>query len=70
MGFMHGYAVGGWMWLLPVLTFVLFWGGILYVGNRVTRTPPQNDTAMEILKKRYARGELSKEECEELRREI
>ena len=70
MGFMHGYSAGGWMWLMPVLTFVLFWGGVLYLANRVTKTPRDSDSALEILKKRYARGELSKEEFEEMRREV
>jgi len=68
MMFMHGYMLGGWMWLVPAAFFILFWGGIFWMvrGDRNNRS--SGDTPIEILKQRYARGELSKTEFEEMKR--
>ena len=68
----------GWMPMMGVglLFMVLFWvlviSGVVYLvrwlmGQGVTGRP---DSSLEILKKRYARGEISKQEFEDMRRDL
>lgn len=72
---------GPWgMWgawgLAMMLLMVLFWGLVLValvLGIRWLWTQgraPQRDTALEILRERYARGELTREEFEARRRDL
>ena len=73
----------GWgSWLLGGLMMLLFWGGLILLvvlavrafansGNRSQSqiaTTPSN--ALEIVKSRYARGEISKEEFETIRHDL
>lgn len=59
------------MFLIPIL---IIW--VIVAGSRCNfwfGGPSQNDrpeTAMELLKKRYARGDISKEEFEEKKRAL
>lgn len=69
----------GWMWIMPVFMLV-FWGLVLWAvvavvqglsradGSRTSN--PDGDSPLEILKRRYARGEISKEEYEEKKRDL
>lgn len=74
----HGMVGGyGWMWFMP-LFMVAFWGLSIWAvvalvqglsqasGSHIA--PDQQDSALEILKRRYARGEIDKEEYEEKKR--
>ena len=73
---MYGIDHGGWMfgggfvmlmwWLLPIALVVL---AAMYIGRR---TPPGDagKTALDILKERYARGEIGKDEFEQKKRDI
>jgi putative membrane protein len=63
-----------------------FWGGLIvlilfavraFFGSGPTRSssesdsaPPRQNRALEILKERYARGEISKTEYEEMREDL
>ena len=68
----------GWMSMmgLGMLFIVLFWGlvivGVVYrmrwLMNRGLTSRPES--SLDILKKRYARGEISKQEFEEMRRDV
>ena len=73
---------GGWG-MVMILMMVLFWAAIVVViivgirwlltSNRSGRqTTPERQTtsALDVLKERYARGEISKQEFEEIRRDI
>lgn len=75
-GMMGGF---GWMWLMP-LFWIVFLGLIIWAvvalvrglspsggANSVSSLP---DSALEILKKRYARGEINKEEYEAKRKDL
>lgn len=76
-GWMHG-AYGWPLWWLGagfrllILAAVIV--GIVYLVRGVSRRggwPGRSDeSALEILKKRYARGEISKEEFEEMKRNL
>ncbi|MGB3632778.1 MAG: hypothetical protein WA982_01930 [Rubrobacteraceae bacterium] len=69
---MGGWGVFGWLWMLIPL---LFWGGLLalivwaivrvFPGQQSNgRTEPQGESAEDILRSRFARGEIEAEEYE------
>lgn len=67
----------GWFWLVGIIfLFLLFWG-IFFLGLVVAvrwmlgrkRLQP-SDTAMEILRQRYARSEIGKEEFEAKKKDL
>jgi len=78
MGF--GYGWGGIV--MVVIAVILVGLGIVFlaalfpkaVGNNVTGRPAQQvespQSATEILKQRYSRGEISKEQFEQMRRDV
>ena len=56
-----------WMWLFPLLFLGVILGGF-YMISRRNITPPANEGAsLEILKRRYASGEISKEEFDQMK---
>jgi len=72
---------GGWgLGLLGAGSMVLFWvavivGIVLLVRwfvstGQAGQVIPREESALEILKQRYARGEITREEYEEMRRTI
>ncbi|ELY51954.1 SHOCT domain-containing protein [Natronorubrum bangense] len=72
MGGMHtgawgtGMGIGAWLWmaLLPLLfLFLLGYGGYRLLGSH-------DDTAVEELRRAYARGELTQEEYEKRRHRL
>ncbi len=75
-GMMGGF---GWMWFMPIF-FIIFWGLVIWgivalvrgqSGSRGSDSaPPTADSALEVLKKRYARGEINKEEYEEKKKNL
>ena len=73
-GMMGGF---GWMWLMPIF-FIIFWGLVIWGivalvrGRNGSRGSDSSkaDSALEILKKRYARGEINKEEYEEKKKDL
>ena len=73
-GMMGGF---GWMWLMPVF-WIVFLGLIIWAvvaavrGSSESRSSGSSkaDSALEVLKKRYARGEINKEEYEEKKRDL
>ena len=64
----------GWWMLFGWLWFVLFWGIVAWFVWRIAsaegRARPEGPTALEIAKRRYARGEISKDEFEQLKRDL
>lgn len=65
----HGF---GFMWLFPILFFVLFMffmRGSRGCGFRGDSTKHE-DSAREILDKRLAKGEITKEEHEEMKKSL
>lgn len=73
-GIMSG-GMGIWMLFGVIFWFVLIAGIVLLVIWAIQRiaggeTGRPVESSLEILKKRYARGEISKEEFEEKKRDI
>jgi putative membrane protein len=74
---MWGWGYGGYgNWLGP-LVMVLFWGavitGIVFLVRFLIRqgsSHDREDSALEVLRRRYARGEISKEEYLEKRADL
>ena len=74
------WGTDGWGWGMGI-THGLLWWAILIVGiivlvrlvgrdsGRAAATPAE-ETALDVLKKRYARGEIGKQEFEEKRRDL
>ncbi len=70
----YGWGMGsGWIFM------VLFWAlvilGVMYLlklvsGGTKSKKQEEEDTALDILKKRYARGEISTEEFDEKKKDI
>ena len=81
-GWDMGPGIMGWgilAWFGPIL-MIIFWIAIilaiiflirwLVVSARGSHSCKSEDSALEILKKRYARGEISKEEFEEKKKDL
>ena len=79
-GMMGPSMMGGFggVWFMPIV-MVIFWGlviwgivalvrGVASPGN--SGYSNQADSALEILKRRYARGEITKQEYEERKKDI
>ncbi len=69
---MHGFEGMGWgmglWWILgPIVLGLLIW---LIAGIFRQTSLPESGSAIDILKQRYARGEISKEEFEEKKRDL
>ena len=56
-------------WVLVILAMVYVGKALMSRGSEGS-TPPESETPLEILKKRYARGEVNKEEFEEKRKDL
>jgi len=77
---MHGW--GGWgaaMGLMMFLSWLLVVAGVVFVAwffarlaraSRQEQAPPPREDALEVLRKRYARGEISREQYQEIRRDL
>ncbi len=70
---MMGWDMGIWMvfnlvfWILVIAGIVLL---VAWVGQKAGGGSRTEESALEILKKRYARGEISKEEYEGKKRDL
>ncbi len=75
-GMMGGF---GWGWFMPIF-FIIFWGlviwGVVALVRGVSRPSGSDsasnrpDSALDVLKRRYARGEINKEEYEEKKKDL
>lgn len=65
----------GWWMLFGGIWMLLFWGAIIWlavwgVGQLSGASRRDRDTPLEIARRRYARGEITREEFEQLRRDL
>ena len=64
------YGLGGFIWLLIILA-VLISVVIYFMKNREKlRQEYEEESALEILKKRYAKGEITKQQFEEMKKDL
>lgn len=68
---MMGYWFGGFlMWIIVVVIIAVLVYLIIRAKEPRGEDALMNETPLQILKKRYARGEISKEEFDEIRKNI
>jgi putative membrane protein len=62
----------GWWMLIGSVWMILFWAVVVWAVVKLTthRNASEPASALEIARQRYARGELSREEFEQLRRDL
>jgi len=64
----------GGMWFFPLLYWTLIIAGAVFIvrwlAERNSDSSPPVESALEILKKRYARGEIDKDTFEHMKRDI
>lgn len=73
----HGMGMALWMGLGTLLSF-LFLVGAIYLGARAVKAvfpdlgamPQPGNAALDILKARYAKGEISREEYEGVKQDL
>ena len=72
-GMMDGYGMSSGMWILGLIFWILILVGLillikyLWEGAGAKRV---EESALEVLRKRYAKGEISKEEFEEKKKDL
>jgi len=70
----YGWGMGfGFGWILMILFWVLLILGIVYLVKLIagtTKKGEREESALDILKKRYAKGEIGKEEFEKIKDDL
>jgi len=74
---MNAYTYGG-NWIghgfLGLLFMIIFWGAVIYfivhLVNSSKKNHGSNKTALEHLNERYAKGEITKEQFETMKKDI
>lgn len=67
----------GWGWFMPI-GMIIFWGLVIWgivalvrgLNNQRYCETPATDSALEILKKRYAQGEITRKEYETRKKDL
>ena len=65
----HGIYGQGWGWITLVLFIVVIWI-IMGMINQKNRSRVNEKTPLDILKERYAKGEINKQEFEEKKKDL
>ena len=65
----HGYG-GGMMWIFWLLIIVALLGFVALATRRGGISPQNEKSALEILKERYAKGEIEREEFEQKQKDL
>jgi putative membrane protein len=72
-GHMWGWG-GGWWWLVMPIGMIIFWGGIIafivWAIRQFAEGRGGGSNSIDIAGARYARGEISREEFDQLRRDL
>ncbi|MHB8772774.1 MAG: SHOCT domain-containing protein [Syntrophales bacterium] len=70
-GHMMPYGYGGiFMWVLFLIILVVIIYGISRGGYSSGKSGPTGETPLEILKKRYAKGEITKDQFDQMKNDL
>jgi len=70
-GHMMNYGYGGiFMWLLIILVVVVALYFIFAQSRSDLLPPPKQETPLDILKNRYAKGEITRDEFDQMKRDL
>jgi putative membrane protein len=69
---MHYWYGGMFMWIIGLIVIgLIIYFIVAAAQSRPERRPPeQKETPMDVLRMRYARGEITKEQFEEMKRDL
>lgn len=75
---MHNWGYGCWGGgIFMMLFMVIFWAAVIflvfYLFKRYVQQPggaPTSETPLEIARRRYAKGEISRDEFEQIKRDL
>ena len=76
---MMGYLFNGmgWWMVFGFILFILFWGGIIWLISWVVKRATEHrgsvtmgQSAQDIAKTRYARGEITKDQFEQIKKDL
>ena len=65
----------GWWMVFGAILMILFWGGIITliiwgIGRLSRRDAIGKESPLDIAKERYARGEITKEQFEQIKKDL
>jgi putative membrane protein len=67
----YGFGYGGmFMWIIFLIVIGLLIYFIVQVQKTKGQTPTQTESPLDILKKRYAKGEINKEDFDRMKRDL
>lgn len=67
----YGFGYGGtFMWIIFLIVIGLLIYFIVQTQKTKGQTPTQGESHLDILKRRYAKGEISKEEYERIKKDF
>ncbi len=67
----YGFGYGGmFMWIIFLIVIGLLIYFIVQSQNTKNKMQTQNESPLDILKRRYAKGEVSREEYERMKKEL
>ena len=58
----------GWIFWIAIIVLVIWL--LVDRSNKTKLTLPPQETALDILKKRYAKGEITKEQFEQMKKDL
>jgi putative membrane protein len=67
----NGFGYGGmFMWIIFLIVIGLLIYFIMQARKTKGQTPTQNESHLDILKRRYVKGEITKEEYERMKKDL
>lgn len=67
----HGFGYGGmFMWIIFLIVIGLLLYFFVQTQKNKGQTPTENEGPLDILKKRYAKGEINKEDYDRMKRDL